>query len=181
MSSRIETPEETLARLNAEQQAEVTPSPRDVDRPAVERRHEGRRSRDPYPRIRVLLTVIVGLAALGIGGLQLFHAAEMTRFGEAVTAEVVGVEHHSRGGSDVAVVYVADGVGYAGTVHDFWGAPTGASTEIIYDTRDATHITDAPLTSDYVLGLLGLGFGTYLLVWTVRDVRRRRGSQWLPD
>ena len=43
------------------------------------------------------------------------------------------------------------------------------------------HIADAPLASSFIVCGLGVGLGAWLLIWTIRDVRRRRGSQWLPD
>jgi hypothetical protein len=181
----IETPQETLDRLNAQQGTEVTIQPTHPSSGKGLLRR-GRNTRDPHPRIRLLLTVLVGVAALVFSAPALVNTWEMSRYGELVSAEVLSVDHHSRGGSAVDVAYQVDGTAFYGHVYDHWGAPDpGESTDIVVDERDPTHITDAPLAVSFILSGLGVGFGAWLLLWAVRDVYRRRvalrGSQWLPD
>jgi hypothetical protein len=171
----IATPQETPNGLNPEQGTQFT-HPSGEGQP-----RRGHNTRDRRPRIRLLLAVLLGVVALVFNVTGLVNTWGMSRYGEVVSAEVVSVDLQ-RGSNKVYVAYEVDGTVFYGHVMDRWGAPDpGDSTDIVVDERDPTHITDAPLTAYFILNGLGVAFGAGLILWAIRDVYRRRGSQWLPD
>jgi Protein of unknown function (DUF3592) len=179
MRSRGETPQETLERLNALSESNATTSQPPASPTPAERPRRSSRLHDRFPKLGLTVTVVFALAALAFGSMGLADAVQMSRFGQVATAEVLDVDHHSRGANEVHVQYPVDGVMYRGSVKELWTAPQpGESVEIVYDTRQPTHITDSPLAWDYGMSLLALVFGGLALASAVREVRRRSGSQW---
>lgn len=178
MRSRGETPQETLERLNALSDSQATTSQPHASPSPAER---SRRWYERFPKLGLAVTAVLGLFLLASGSMALADAVQMGRFGQATTAEVLDV-HLGRGTNRVDVQYAVGGVRYRGTFREYWTAPEpGESVEIVYDTREVTHIDDSPLTGAYVRGSGAVGLGVLLLVRAVRGIRRLRGSQWLPN
>ena len=181
MSSRIETPEETLQRLQSHENAVVTPvSGKTVDTPH-ERQRWGRSRGRPRSVLRLVVTALLGIAALFFGGVGAVAAAEMAIFGEVVTAEVVSVEPIDDGTNRILVEYPVDGVANRSTMDEKGNVPQpGESMDVVYDTRDVTQVAEAPTATAYAVIAAFIGLGLYWIVSAVRGFRQRRASHWLP-
>jgi hypothetical protein len=175
MSTRIETPQETLERLQRGEGAVVTPVTGGVAEAPDEKR-PGRRSRGrPRSVLRLVVTAVIGIAALLFGLTGVYAAAEMKLYGQEVTADVVRVEPIDGGHNRIYIEYPVDGAAQRSTIDERGNAPQpGESMEVVYDTRDVGQVAEAPTGLAYTLIAAFVGLGLYWIVSAVRGFRQRR-------
>ncbi len=175
MSTRIETPQETLERLQRGESAVVTPvTSQTVGVADVKRRW--RRSRGgSRSALRLVVTAVIGIAALLFGLVAFAAAVEMKVFGQEVTAEVLQVEPLDGGHNRISIEYPVDGVAHSGTIDERGNAPQpGESMDVVFDTRDVTDVAEAPDALDYGVIAAFVGLGVYWIVSAGRGFRQRR-------
>ena len=174
MSTRIETPQETLERLQRGEGAVVTPVTSPTVAVGEERRWRRSRGR-PRSVLRLVVTAVFGIAALLFGLAAAAGAVEMAVYGQEVTAAVLRVEPIDGGHNRIYVEYPVDGVAQSGTIDERGNAPQpGESMKVVYDTRDVTQVAEAPTGLAYGLIAVLVGLGLYWIVSAVRGFRQRR-------
>lgn len=181
MSLRIETPEETLRRLQSHENAVVRPAAKGTAELPPEQRRVGWSRGGSRSTVRLVITALLGIAALVFGGAAAGGAVEMAIYGEEVTAEILRVEPTGEGGNRMYVEFPVDGVAHQATMDERGNVPQpGESMDVIYDTRDVDQVTEAPPALAYwlIAGLIVLG--GYWIISAVRGFRQRRRTQWLP-
>jgi len=175
MSTRIETPQETLERLQRGESAVVTPVTSQTVGVADVNRRRRRIRGSPRSVLRLVVTAVIGIAVLLFGLTGAFALAEMTFFGQEVTAEVLRVEPIDGGHNRIYIEYPVDGAARSGTIDERGNAPQpGEAMEVVYDTRDVAQVAEAPTGLAYGLVAGCVGLGLYWIVSAGWGFRQRR-------